>query len=45
MATSAIAPLIELLDETDPDSETAPQLWAIRALGFFGPAATMRRRD
>ena len=39
LAASAVGPLIELLDETGPDADTAPQLWAIRALGLFGPAA------
>lgn len=38
-AVAAIPALRGLLNEMGPDPETAPQLWAIKALGLLGPRA------
>ena len=38
-AEAAVPVLTELLTQTEPNAETAPQGWAAKALGLFGPIA------
>ncbi|MBI1345932.1 hypothetical protein GC163_06550 [bacterium] len=38
-SVEAIPILVGLLDDTGADPATAPQLWAIKALGLYGPLA------
>lgn len=38
-ATDAVPHVIQLLDESDDDHTIAPQLWAIKSLGLYGPLA------